>query len=101
MWHKKIFRNTMINYETTEKQTEGIFNPRVSYVKVTKSRMETNDEVVDRILLWLNNHNITNFQIVTIPEKLSATYINGDMDKPINYYHSVTNCTFHVLYTDT
>lgn len=68
LYMTKKFKSELIQYDEVIEE-EGFFTRKKTIKVVSSKRYETHDELVNRVLDWINENQIADFKIITLPLK--------------------------------
>jgi hypothetical protein len=103
MYRTITFSQKNVHYEETV-NSKGLFSKNIKTKIITKVRLETIEEMMDRITIWINDNNVTDFKIVTVPMTYHYASYNDSEYRMIghisleNIYSSLKYFKISVIY---
>lgn len=65
MYKLKIFQSEIIKYNKETTKVTGLIHKKTEKIKEERERYERLDEIMNRVLEWINSNNIVDFKITT------------------------------------
>lgn len=101
MYKIKTFKTELVEYEVTKHKKKGIFKKRTEIITEQKTRYETGDELMIKVLKWINDNNLTQFNIVPFNNSYEITPIYTLPDSFTDFKLRTQKNTVYVFYVET